>query len=421
MQRRRRRILFVDHTAVLGGGEIALLNLVRHLDRSRFDFSVLLCSDGPLVEKLREAGVQVQILPLAPSIVETRKGNLGFGTLFRLKDLLRMVVYILTLARFIRRNRYDLVHTNSLKADIIGGLAARLAGVRLVWHVRDRIDDDYLPRPVVVAFRTLCRLIPDHVIAVSHATLATIDPARRPAQHRCKSRRMHVVHDGIDGELFRAAPPALRNGVTRIGLVGRISPFKGQHIFLEAAAAIRARFPNARFQIIGGALFAEDDYEARIRDMAASPRLKHAVEFTGFRSDVPALISKLDILVHASTTGEPFGQVLVEGMAAGKPVVATRGGGVPEIVQDGVTGLLVPMSDPHAMARAICHLLENPNLAADMGRQGQQRALSCFSVNFTAAGVERVYECFVFSTTLSQRCEGASWQIHVDLARQSPV
>jgi glycosyltransferase involved in cell wall biosynthesis len=387
----RKRILFIDHTAVLGGGEIALLNLVRHLDRTRFDITVLLCSEGPLVDKLREAGIITHILPLAPSIVETRKGSLGFNSLFRLKDHLRMIAYIRTLARFIRGNRFDLVHTNSLKSDIIGGLAARLAGAKLLWHVRDRIDDDYLPRPVVIAFRTLCRLIPHHVIAVSHATLATIDPGRRPAGHRIKSNRMHVVHDGIEGERFRDAAPTARNGVTHIGLVGRISPFKGQHIFLEAASAVRERFPNVKFQIIGGALFAEDDYEARIRDMADSPGLKGAVEFTGFRADVPELISKLDILVHASTTGEPFGQVVVEGMAAGKPVVATRGGGVPEILEDGVSGLLVPMSDAPALAHAVCRLIQNPGAAEHMGRNGQERAMSCFSISSTASNVERVY------------------------------
>jgi glycosyltransferase involved in cell wall biosynthesis len=395
---RQRRILYIDHTAVLGGGEIALLNLLRHIDRARFAPTVLLCSEGPLVEKLREANVPTHILPLAPSIIDVRKGSLGPGTFLRVVDLGRLILYVVALARFIRRNRFDLVHTNSLKADIIGGLAARLAGTRLLWHVRDRIDKDYLPHPVVIAFRTLCRLIPDHVVAVSHATLATIDPALRPSGNRAtKSRRMHVVHDGIEGELFRAPALVARNGVSRIGLVGRISPFKGQHIFLEAATAIRARFPNARFQIIGGALFAEDDYEARVRAMAASPELRDAVEFTGFRSDVPALISKLDILVHASTTGEPFGQVVVEGMAAGKPVVATRGGGVPEIVVDGVTGLLVPMADAAAMAQAVCRLLQDPALAEEMGRQGQERALACFSVRSTAANVERVYTDFVFS------------------------
>jgi glycosyltransferase involved in cell wall biosynthesis len=190
--------------------------------------------------------------------------------------------------------------------------------------------------------------------------------------------------------------PPPRNGDTRIGLVGRISPFKGQHVFLEAASTVRDQFPHARFQIIGGALFAEDDYEARVRDMAASPRLKDAVEFTGFRPDVHRLISDLDILVHASTTGEPFGQVVVEGMAAGKPVIATRGGGVPEIVIDGVTGLLVPMSDAPAMAQAVCHLLQNPQAAADMGRRGQERALTCFTAQATAANVARVYTDFVF-------------------------
>jgi glycosyltransferase involved in cell wall biosynthesis len=404
---RRRRILFVDHTAVLGGGEIALLNLARNLDRTRFDVAVLLCSEGPLVDQLREAGITTHLLPLAPSIIHTRKGSLGLGSLFRLKDLMRMVLYIITLARFIRRNHYDVVHTNSLKADIIGGVAARLAGTQLIWHVRDRIEPDYLPIAIVHVFRFLARVLPSYVVANSKATLKTLHLPRRLRIAAADSPRAlefpaRIVHDGTESNI---KPQSDRTADTflRIGLVGRISPWKGQHVFLRAAADIRCQYPNARFQIIGSTLFAEKSYETEVRNLASQLGLEDVVEFTGFRTDVPDLIAKLDILVHASTTGEPFGQVVIEGMAAGKPVVATNGGGVPEIVVEGVTGFLVPMGDPVAMAAAIRTLLADPSRREQMGQAGRQRVLDHFTIARSANRMERIYDELLPATDSARR------------------
>ena len=203
-------------------------------------------------------------------------------------------------------------------------------------------------------------LLADFIAANSQATLDLIRPAfARFHGQRETGRRMRVVHDGVTAAAF-VESQTRASEFTVIGLVGRIAQWKGQEIFIRAAAGVLSRFPNCRFRIIGAALFSEQDYERRIRQLAGELGIAHSVEFTGFRQDVFTAISELDILVHASITGEPFGQVIVEGMAAGKPVVATAGGGVPEIVQDGLTGLLVPMGDPQGMARAICRLLENP-------------------------------------------------------------
>jgi glycosyltransferase involved in cell wall biosynthesis len=180
--------------------------------------------------------------------------------------------------------------------------------------------------------------------------------------------------------------------VLRVGLVGRISPWKGQHIFIEAIARVRDRFPQARFQIIGAALFGEEAYGEQLRRRATELGLDDCLEFTGFRTDVPALMRRLTVLVHASTIGEPFGQVVIEGMVAGRAVIATNGGGVPEIVQDDITGLLVPMGDIDAMAAAMIRLLSAPDLAQSMGEAGRKRVLNHFTVAHTARKIEHVYD-----------------------------
>jgi glycosyltransferase involved in cell wall biosynthesis len=384
--RRLLRVLFFDHTAALSGGEIALLHLVQAFDLKKIKPIVVLGAEGPLVEKLRP-NVDTYVLSLPSGVAGTRKNTLGLSTFFRIRDLAVSFQYIFRLARFIREKNIDIVHTNSLKADILGGFAARLAGRPIIWHVRDRIAEDYLPSPIVKIFRLLAQTIPTRIIAVSDAVAATL------RKNKDSDDRITVVHDGtlLPIEPIHHPQGASSSSPIRIGLIGRISPWKGQRIFLQAAAIVLKQFPDARFLIIGAPLFNEETYDQEIRSLAKQLGIQTSVEFTGFCSDIPQIISTLSLVVHASTTPEPFGQVIIEGMAAGKPVVATNGGGVPEIVEDGKTGILVPMGDSAAMARAICTLLENPQDAAAMGARARQRVENNFTVAATARRVEAVY------------------------------
>jgi glycosyltransferase involved in cell wall biosynthesis len=398
------RVLFLDHTAAQSGAEIAMLNLVRHLDRRKVTPVVVFGTGGPVVEQMR-AFAETHVLPLPVAVATAKKDSLGIASLFRFRATLGGLAYIWRLAKFIRKNEVDLVHTNSLKADLIGGLAARISGRRLIWHVRDRIDDDYLPPSVVQTFRLLSRWVPHFVIANSGATLESLYPGGRPdsslPSRANRGGPSAVVHDGTPWP-FPAKRTLESNGLFRIGLVGRISPWKGQHIFLRAAALVRQSFPHARFFIVGAALFGEAEYEREVRSLTESLGISNLVTFTGFRSDVQNMIADMDLIVHASTTGEPFGQVIIEGMAAGKPIVATDGGGVPEIVEDGKTGILVPMGDFQAMADAITRILADPALAADMGARGLERVRDHFTIEQKARKVEAVY------LTMSSRLQPSS-------------
>lgn len=381
------RVMLFDHTAQLGGGEIALYDLVRFFNRTLVTPIVVLAAEGPLADKLRQLGnVQVIVLPISSSVLKSKKDSLGVGTLMQLGNVLRSCAYILKLAGLIRRYKVHLVHTNSLKSDILGGIAGRIAGRRVIWHIRDRIEKDYLPAKVVALMRKLARILPVYVIANSTATLATV--------HLDSKIPGRAIASGVDMTKFETGATSATSAQTNhplIGIVGRLCPWKGQHIFLQAAAILHRSWPAVRFQIIGAALFEEQFYVDELKALTAELDLTDVVEFTGFRSDVNMLIQQLTVLVHASTTGEPFGQVIVQGMAASKPVVATNGGGVPEIVVDGVTGYLVPMGDAAAMASSINTLLAAPEEAAEMGRKGRERILQKFTIESSARAVEEVY------------------------------
>jgi glycosyltransferase involved in cell wall biosynthesis len=385
------KILLLDHTATMGGGEIALLNLVKAIDRTKFSVSVMLFAEGPLAAKLRAAGVDLIIEPLDSAVGGTRKEALGIRSLLGLGRMWASFKFVRRLRLRLGELKPAIVHTNSLKSDILGGIAARWERIPVVWHVRDRIVPEYLPSMARRVFRFLRRIVPTRVVAISEAVRVTL-PGRAT-----------VVHDGvmpfmipqskIENQKTSSEPQSNSSKIT-IAILGRISPWKGQHIFLQAAARVRERLRgkvDLQFQIIGKALFEEKEYEEEIRQLAQSPALQGAIAFLGFREDVPTVLAQMDILVHASTIGEPFGQVVAEGMMAGLSVIATRGGGVPEIVVDGESGLLVPMGDVPAMAQAIERLTLDGALRQRMGTAARWRVLEHFTIDRTARGVEAVW------------------------------
>jgi glycosyltransferase involved in cell wall biosynthesis len=281
-------------------------------------------------------------------------------------------------------------------------MAAQLARVPVLWHVRNRIDSLYLPGLAAPFFRTLSRVIPDYVVSVSAAVRDLLRSRRAGGDKGTTHTPSAVVHDGVDHRRFESDASRPLTSPAFVGLVGRISPFKGQHIFLQAAAIVRQKFPSTRFQVIGTTLFGEDDYAQHLQVLCKKFALEDCVEFTGFDDDIPRTLARLDVVVHASILGEPFGQVIIEAMAAGKPVVATDGGGVPEIVEHNVTGYLVPMDDATAMADAISRLLADPERAAEMGRCGQQRVKSHFTIEASASKLHDVYQHLLDQMTV--RC-----------------
>jgi glycosyltransferase involved in cell wall biosynthesis len=392
-------VVYLDHTARLSGGEIALLRLLESLDKNYVRPIVVLAEDGPLVARLRDVGVETHVLPLTRQIREIRKDTLGFGAFRKAFLGVGLLAYSVRIALLLRRLKAQIIHTNSLKSDLYGALAGSLARLPVVWHVRDHIDPSYLPGPAVKAFRMLAQRWPTYVVGNSQSTLDRLFLGRHKPRAVVPSGidlRRSVIHDGLAAREFDEASMILDRkpwaSPVRIGIVGRLAGWKGQHIFIEAARQVLAAGVEAEFMLAGSAMFGEEAYEATLKKQVADAGIGEHVVFMGFVSDIPGLLDSLDILVHASTTPEPFGQVVIEGMAEGLPVIGTDGGGVKEIIVHGENGLLVPMGDADAMANAIKTLLSDPDRAQLLGRAGYLRVRRHFTAEQTARKIERVYD-----------------------------
>ncbi len=350
------RVLYVDHCARWSGAEIALARLVPSLPDAEVE--VVLAEHGPLEARLRAGGAEVGVLPMASAARDLRRSSVapGLGLARALRETIR---YVVRLTREMRRHRPDVVVTNSLKSSLYGGVAATLARVPVIWHVRDHVERSSLPAAAVALVRLAARTLPVGIIANSTSTLASLHIDRGPR----RARRVEVIGDPY---LATPAAGARRDSPIVIAMVGRLAPWKGQHLFLEAFARA-VPDGDARAVVVGGALFGEDVYEASLQAQVAQLDLVDRVEMTGHVDDVDSYYRRADILVHASTTPEPFGQVLVEGMGAGLPVVAADAGGPTEIVTHEVDGLLYAPGDVDALAAAIRRLVGDEVLRRRLG------------------------------------------------------
>jgi glycosyltransferase involved in cell wall biosynthesis len=372
------RVAIVNHTARLGGGEWSLLRLAERFDSDVVRPVVVLGEEGPLAERLRAIGVETVVMPLDARLRDRRKDTLSAAALanpFAAPLLARAVA---DRARLFKQLGVRVVHTNSLKAHVVGGLAGRAAGARVLWHVRDHISAPYLPPPAAAAMRMLARTVPHRVVAVSRSAARTVG---RPD--------VHVLHQGVP--LPQAQPPRREDGRLRVGLIGRIAPWKGQDVFLAAAARVARSLPQAEFVVVGAPLFGEHAFERALHRRAERDDLAGRVHFAGFTEDVWPLYRTLDVVVHASTLPEPYGNVILEAMASCVPVVAARAGGVVEIVDDGRTGMLVPPGDAAALAAALELLLRDPVLRRRLADAGRAEVEGRFSLERDADVLERHY------------------------------
>lgn len=365
------KVLFLDQTAELGGGELSLLSEVTHLPH---ECSVLLFESGPLCELLANAGVAVEVISNPFGAIAIRRGSGLLASLMAIPVVLSLVFLVASRAR-----KHDIIYANSQKAFVVGAFAAAVSRRPLVWHLHDILDAAHFSSLMRRAAIVLANWKAKRVIVNSRATGAAFTKLGGDAT------RVSLAYQGLDDAPFDVVPldeiaairAELNAGTHRlIGVFGRLSAWKGQAIFIDAIA----RLPDVIGVIVGGALFGEEAYAAELSRKVETLGLGSRIRFLGFRNDIPALMRSMDIIVHSSIAPEPFGRVVVEGMLAGKPVIASAAGGVLEIIENGKTGWLVEPGNAEALAETLRTVLENPIESTKIAVAGQAHARANFTI-----------------------------------------
>lgn len=394
-------IVFLSPTGQTGGAEAALHELLAGLRESHpsWTLRLIVASDGPLVARVEALGVPVRLLPFPGSLARLGDWGIGRGVWGRFAFLGRCATVVVPTFGYLRRLRRllleqppDVIHTNGLKMHVLGAWA-RPHGSALVWHLHDYAGRRPLTARLLRRFASQCSA----VVANSHSVAEDVRQICGDAM------AIHPVWNAVDLTRFSPAGPRIdldaaaglpaKDGVLRVGLVATFARWKGHEVFLRALASLPPSLP-VRGYVVGGPVYETSGSQVSMRELralVASLGLESRVGFTGFVQDASTAMRALDIVVHASTDPEPFGLVIAEAMACGKPVVASRAGGARELVQPGVNALSYEPGDAVALARCIEQLARDAHLRQRLGNAGRSSAEQSFTRRRMAHEVAEVY------------------------------
>jgi glycosyltransferase involved in cell wall biosynthesis len=361
------KVIHLVEDLKIGGAERVIADTALGLDRKKYDASVwCVTRGGETASELSEKGIEVKIL--------------GISSYHNPLSTFKMT-------RLLKSARPDIVHTHGYFASVIGRLAARIAGTPVILaHVHSTYWE-YKKRHIMIE-RKLSRFT-HKIICCSKAVENFVKNTEKITDNKTI-----VVYNGVDEERFcpLQSPTSIRAefGMSEeaavVGTVSSLTPHKGHEYLIQAASLVLDTLPSAKFIIVG-----DGPLRKRLEDQAKNLNIHPAVIFTGIRKDIPEMLSLMDVFVLPSHTREGLGIAIIEAMAAERPVVATDIGGIPEAVNDGETGLLVPPGDQEALSEAIIDLLQNTKKAKEMGEKGRNRVKEKFTTKKMLSEIEHVY------------------------------
>ena len=361
-------------SAAYGGGERYLELLFDRLDRSRYRPLLICPESGPFVGRMKERGVETHLVHLAP--------------LFNPLALWR-------LTRLLVRERVTILQTHGARANFYGRIAGRLAGVPVIISTVHNSLKDYEVRPLR---RWLYTVLSRLTLPLVHRIICVSEANRRDLieEWQAVEAKTQTVYNGVDPSAFSSQPDrqTVRKelGTTQgpvLVTIGRLTDQKGHRYLLQALPRLLETWPQLCCVFVG-----EGELRDALHHMAIDLGAEQACRFVGVREDIGDILAAADLFVLPSLSeGFPF--VLLEALAIGRPVVASRVNGVPELIEDHKTGLLVPARDPHALARAIREVLSDPIAASKMGAAGQIVVRERFTVDRMVASTTAIFDAAV--------------------------
>ncbi|UKO97959.1 glycosyltransferase family 4 protein [Nostoc sp. UHCC 0870] len=363
------KILFLDQSGKPGGAELCLIDIAKpYCDRAL----VGLFADGDFKTLLEQNQIPVEILT-NQAIAVRKQSNLlqAFASLGQLAPLIAKVVE--------KAYKYDIIYANTQKALVVGAIASFVTRRPLVYHLHDILSLEHFSKTNLRVAINLANRFASLVIANSQASQKAF------VQAGGKPELTTVVYNGFDPKTYQTCDEDIQKLRQQLGLenkfvVGhfsRLSPWKGQHILIEAIAKCP---PQVTAILVGDALFGEQDYVQQLHQQIAQLGLENRVKFLGFRADIPQLMAACDLVTHTSTAPEPFGRVIVEAMLCGTPVIAAKAGGAMELVEHGVNGFLVTPGESQELAEVINTCVQETEITATIASQARNIASQRFDV-----------------------------------------
>jgi glycosyltransferase involved in cell wall biosynthesis len=370
-----------------------------HEARPSWNLNVLASAPGPLIDRMSTLGIPSVCLAFPASFARLGEWGRRASIVAHLRLGLRALVAMIPVLGYAARLRRhlasidpEIVHTNGFKMHLLG-VWCRPRRAKVVWHMHDYPDSRPLTSRLLRAGRRRCAAVFAVSESVAEQTRRLLGP----------TVPVHVVHNAVDLDRFHpngsrldldalAGLPPLEPGAIRIGLVGTFARWKGHDVFLRALSRVRSGVP-IRGYLIGGPIYDTDASQFsldELRTLASVAGVDHVIGFTGPITDVPAALRALDIVVHASTEPEPFGLVIAEAMACGRPLVASKAGGAVEIAPEGA--VFHQPGDADDLANCLSQLASSPALRDGLGAAGREAAMRLFSRRRLASALAPIYE-----------------------------
>ena len=378
----RQRILLLDSGYKLGGGQRILILIARHINKKRFE-PIVFCRRGSLLLNI-----------LKQEDINTREFYIISKWSCKILNYFLLAINLFfivpRLIQVVYSEKIKLLHSNRNDMHLPSIIVGKLLGVPVVVH-----DHLYIKKVRHIIIDFICGLFSNQIISVSKAMKTKLKLAP------FSKKKVTVVYNGVSPNYFTDTenqPQSMKKdfGIKEnqlmIGTLARISPEKGIEYLIDAFNQIKKQFPNTKLVIVGDAYSSSDKiYKQRILKLIKAYHLQNDVIMPGYRSDVINLIQGVDISVSSSLM-ESFGLFILESMAMGKAVVATEVGGVPEVVENGRTAILVKPRDSISLAKAISTLIFDEKMRINLGIRGKKRALKYFSIHNTIYQIEDIYD-----------------------------
>ncbi|MBI5682464.1 MAG: glycosyltransferase family 4 protein [Deltaproteobacteria bacterium] len=358
--RRFNILYFSSFGGMKGGGQRSLYYLVAGLNKNIFNPIVVCPDEGELVDSLKEIGIETMVIPSK-----------------RFRHL--SIVFIIKLLRLFKEKNIAIVHTDAVADTFYAGIAALFYRIPLIWHIR-----------------VSSSMFMDRFLSLLSTRFILVAKALENRFYWLKStNKLVTIHNGISVEEFDRFPITnirdefkIDTGSIVIGCIGRIEEMKGQEYLIKAMSKVVEARRDIRVLLVGEA---DKKYKEYIMDLIETYRLNNYFSFTGYRKDTLGILNGVDILVSSSSFAEGLSRVILEAMAAGKPVIATDVGGARETITDGINGLVVPPKDEKALSSAILNILNNSEKRQEIGIAGRHIVERDFSIRNNIEKTERLY------------------------------